>query len=81
MFGDIGRIVIKNEIPRDLGLNFSKLQKLFKKILSELGDPALRNWVPWQLRIQGVQKEQKITYPQLCETEELHRYRRRRKHV
>ena len=22
-----------------------------------------------------------MTYPQLCETEELHRYRRRRKHV
>ena len=33
MFVDIGRIVIKNEIPRDLGLNFSKLQKLSKNIV------------------------------------------------
>ena len=33
IFVDIGRIVIKNEIPRDLGLNFSKLQKLSKNIV------------------------------------------------
>ena len=37
--------------------------KNYKKILSELRDPALGSWVPCQLRIQGVQKEQKITYP------------------
>ena len=49
--------------------------------MSELGDPALRIWVPCQLRIEGVQNRQKMTYQQLCETEELHRYRRRRKHV
>ena len=33
IFVDIGRIVIKNEIPRDLGLNFSKLQKLLKNLV------------------------------------------------
>ena len=55
--------------------------KNYQKILSELGDTALRIWVPWQLRIEGVKKEQNLTYEQLCEPEELHRYRRRRKHV
>ena len=33
MFVDIGRIVIKNEIPRDLGLKFLRNQKLSKNIV------------------------------------------------
>ena len=48
-------------LPENSGWIFQNF-KNYKKILSELGDIGLRSWVPWQLRISRVQKEQKIVY-------------------